>query len=143
MPKIEFIARGLAQVDDHLLLCRSIAGGYHYLPGGHIEFSEDAAAALAREMVEETGLRVRVGEPLGVVEVHFEASGRRHHEVNVVFHMELMMEGVGLVPCLEPKIGFEWVKDLGGIDFRPASMLDLVQAWLDGQRGPVFRSDSA
>jgi 8-oxo-dGTP diphosphatase len=41
--------------------------GLWSLPGGRVEPGEDDAAALVREMVEETGLRVRPGALAGIV----------------------------------------------------------------------------
>ena len=38
------------------------------VPGGRIEPGEPATAAAAREVLEETGLRVRIGTSVGVVE---------------------------------------------------------------------------
>jgi ADP-ribose pyrophosphatase YjhB (NUDIX family) len=40
--------------------------GYWSLPGGHVEAGEPPAAAVAREVLEETGLVVDVGEAAGV-----------------------------------------------------------------------------
>jgi 8-oxo-dGTP pyrophosphatase MutT (NUDIX family) len=50
--------------EDRVLLVRA-ANGRFYLPGGRIEPGETAEEALARELVEECGLRVRVVAPLG------------------------------------------------------------------------------
>ena len=38
------------------------------VPGGRVEPGESATAAAAREVLEETGVRVVVGDPVGVVE---------------------------------------------------------------------------
>ncbi|HST99198.1 MAG TPA: NUDIX domain-containing protein, partial [Geodermatophilus sp.] len=43
--------------------------GLWSIPGGRVEPGEDDAAAVVRELAEETGLAVRVGELLGVVEL--------------------------------------------------------------------------
>src|SRR5262245_15050724 len=43
---------------------KRIAPGKYHLPGGHVEHGEHPAAALAREMAEEFGVRVDVGEPV-------------------------------------------------------------------------------
>jgi 8-oxo-dGTP diphosphatase len=42
--------------------------GLWSIPGGRIEPGESAASAAAREVLEETGLRVEIGDPVGVVE---------------------------------------------------------------------------
>ena len=59
--------------DDHgrLLLVRRAhppAQGTWSLPGGRVEPGEDDAAAVVREVAEETGLRVEPGPVVGVVE---------------------------------------------------------------------------
>ena len=86
---IENIVRGVCVVDGHVLLCRPKKGGYTYLPGGHIEFGETSRAALVREMKEETGLSVSVGDLLGVVESQFEQHGQPHCEISLVYQMTL------------------------------------------------------
>jgi ADP-ribose pyrophosphatase YjhB (NUDIX family) len=55
--------------------------GHWSLPSGRREPDEDAAAAAAREVLEETGLVVEVGELLGVVRRQ-DAVGRYHFEVH-------------------------------------------------------------
>lgn len=88
-PHTEIISRGLLIHSGRVLLCLSPRGGYGYLPGGHVEFGESAGAALQRELVEELGLRVRVGPPLLVHEYAFvDPRGVPHHELNAVFHVE-------------------------------------------------------
>lgn len=68
---IEVIARGVWIVGQQVLLCRNRKHGHVFLPGGHVEFGESAAEALAREFLEETGQRVRIGTFLGGVEASF------------------------------------------------------------------------
>ena len=48
---------------------REPSRGLWSLPGGRVEPGESDAAAVAREVLEETGLRVRVGEPVGRVRI--------------------------------------------------------------------------
>jgi 8-oxo-dGTP pyrophosphatase MutT (NUDIX family) len=45
------------------------AAGQWSLPGGRVEPGESQAAAVEREVLEETGLRVRVGEAVGSVKI--------------------------------------------------------------------------
>ncbi|MBL8764616.1 MAG: NUDIX domain-containing protein [Phycisphaerae bacterium] len=139
---IEVIGRGIARRENSVLLCRSTTGGYFYLPGGHVEFSESAATAVQREFFEETGLSVRVG-CIGWAEEHvFEANCRIHHEINIVFHVEHVNgEWPDQVRSMESNIAFEWVDipRLRSVDIRPAHHsgtiadalnLGCVQAWV-------------
>jgi len=50
--------------EDRVLLVRA-GNGRFYLPGGRIEPDETPEQALAREVAEECGLSIRVGESLG------------------------------------------------------------------------------
>ena len=131
--RTEIIARGLLIRDGHVLLCKSLAGGYLYLPGGHVEFGEGCRDALAREFVEEAGVRVRVGALAGVSEATFEQGGKRRHEVNLVFHVELPGPRRGKLPPVvsqENEITFEWVPQgkAGKLDVRPAAAKRLIRA---------------
>ncbi len=47
---------------------RGVAAGEWSIPGGRVEFGETLAAAVVREVYEETGLEVIVDRPLGWVE---------------------------------------------------------------------------
>lgn len=84
----EVIARGLLIMHGRVLLCRNLGKNYFYLPGGHVEFGEPAAAALEREFLEETGRVVRAGACVLVSEHAFTQGKRPRHELNLVFHVE-------------------------------------------------------
>ncbi len=131
MPKhIEVIARGVCIRADHILVCRNVAVGYCYLPGGHVEFGETSQEALARELVEEAGVKTLVGKLFGVDECRFEQKGKQgkskpRHEFNLLYEVELLPRGTRLVPVpsLEAHITFEWLKvsDLKSANFKPES----------------------
>jgi 8-oxo-dGTP diphosphatase len=62
---------GIVVADGRLLLVQrgqEPARGSWSVPGGRVEPGEDDAAATAREVLEETGLRVEVGPLVGTVE---------------------------------------------------------------------------
>src|SRR5699024_10924769 len=72
---------------DVLLTRNSVRGprpGTWTLPGGGVDHGEAPAAAVAREVAEETGLEAVVGELLGVHDEHF--TGTAPHGREEDFH---------------------------------------------------------
>lgn len=129
-PHIELIARGVLARDGQVLLCQSVKHGYFYLPGGHIEFGESAAAAAEREILEELGIKLRAGALALVSEGAFSAK-RDHHEINLVFHMEHPTpwpKSLVNPKSKEPHIAFRWVELAAAqdLDIRPTA----IKAWL-------------
>jgi len=57
---------------------------FHRSLGGHVEFGELASEAVVRELMEELGMQVRVGELLGVLQNRFEFDGAPGHEIAFV-----------------------------------------------------------
>jgi len=135
---IEFISRVLWIEDGKVLVCRNLKHGHCYLPGGHVEFGERAAEAAIREMVEEAGVVVTIGSPIGFFEARFEQRGRERHELCVVFLVTGSDTPPGAVTSKEPEIGFEWipVEQLGTNGFVPESQLELFR----NQPKPLWNS---
>ena len=125
---IETISRGVCVCDGRLLLCRAKGGSTTYLPGGHIEFGETGREALIREMVEETGLEVKTGRFLGVVENSFMQHGKPHAEINLVYEMTLADPGAA-VAAKEDWIEFLWcpLAELEGARLLPAAFNALAK----------------
>jgi 8-oxo-dGTP pyrophosphatase MutT (NUDIX family) len=58
--------------------------------GGHVEFGELASETVARELMEELGMEVRVGELLGVFENRFQFDGNPGHEIVFVLATDFL-----------------------------------------------------
>ncbi|HET8615341.1 MAG TPA: NUDIX domain-containing protein [Actinomycetales bacterium] len=76
----------LLERDGRVLMLRQPHRDGWSLPGGLLSRGENAAAAVVREVREETGLRIEVGRPITVV---VDSPLRR---VDVVFHVEVQGE---------------------------------------------------
>jgi len=145
--RIELIARAVGRRNGRLLLCRNVANGYAFLPGGHIEPGETAAAALAREFMEECGVPVTVGNLLLVNEHRFVQDDRPRHEINLVFHVEPRQgPWPQRMQSLEKAISFEWIEPaaLPEAKLLPPPLL----AWLlaggpDSDQGPWLSDPGA
>ncbi len=88
----ELAVGGVTIVDGRLLLVQRAnppAVGRWSVPGGRVELGEPLAAAVEREVAEETGLAVRCGPFLGWVE----RIGRSYHFVILDFEVELAAAG--------------------------------------------------
>jgi ADP-ribose pyrophosphatase YjhB (NUDIX family) len=84
-PRLRVIAIAVIVHRDHVLLAEghdSVKQQTFYRAlGGEVEFGETAEAAVARELIEETGRRIEVVERLGVIENLFTLEGQPGHEV--------------------------------------------------------------
>jgi len=80
--KIRLSARALIRKEDKLLFV-SDEGEYWYLPGGRIEGDETLEKCLEREVYEETGLSVKTGKLLYVLEC-FDIKSHTHR-INFYF----------------------------------------------------------
>lgn len=131
MARIEVISRLLARrvIDGEacILVCRDKHHGHAYLPGGHVEFDEDAASALVRELMEEAGLRIEVGELAMVCEARFEQQGKSRHEINLIFHVKQPLPEA--VESVESQISFEWLAESKlSESFLPRDLGDAIRA---------------
>lgn len=133
---IEILVRGVCVKGGKLLVCQSKGARNTYLPGGHVEWGEQADASLGREIAEELGVNARVGAFLGAVEHTYVQKGARIYEVNLVFRMDIP----GLQPGHDPAaceswISFRWIplSGLGRNFLEPWPLRRLVPQWTGGR----------
>ena len=81
---------GVAILNGKVLLHKTPADNFWSLPGGRAELFEFSKNTLVREMTEETGMRVEVGELVWVSENFFSYNDTRHHEIGFYFEMQIV-----------------------------------------------------
>jgi len=107
-------ARGLIVQNNRLLLV-SDDGEYWYLPGGRLENSENLRECVEREVYEETGLMVKTGPLLHVLEC-FDL--RDHlHKINFYFQATV----------LKGSLSDAWNDEGGTVQFRQYFSLEEIQ----------------
>jgi ADP-ribose pyrophosphatase YjhB (NUDIX family) len=120
---------------DRILLVQHAKAGRRYwlLPGGGVEVGESLAAAIVREVEEETGLRVEPGRLLLVCE-SIEPGGR--HRVNLVFSA---VPGSGELRTGDGVVDAAWTERglLQRRDLRPPIAAALEACWAEDFAGPV------
>jgi len=135
IPCPRLAARALILHEDRLLLVNAWGGGTSDLwcaPGGGVERGTSLPANLAREVFEETGLTVAVGDPALVNEFH-DPNGS-FHQVDLYFRCTITAGA--LSPGWRDPEGvvterrFFSRADLSGIRFKPDSLP--AAAWGEG-----------
>jgi ADP-ribose pyrophosphatase YjhB (NUDIX family) len=94
-----------------LLLMRRSDNGHWGLPGGYVEPGESVAEAVAREVMEETGVHIAVGRLVGVYsdparQVIDYGAGRRVHAVNLCFEARALAQGEPTTPHETLELGY-------------------------------------
>lgn len=83
--------------------------GVYELPGGHVDFGEDIVDGLKRELVEEFGKSIVVGDPFAAFTYKNEV--KSSHSVEVVYFAQFEdgIEGIEVHP--EDHSGYEWFSE--------------------------------
>ncbi|MCH9632620.1 MAG: RNA pyrophosphohydrolase [Chlamydiae bacterium] len=80
---------GVLKHDNQLLMCKPCGCNFFILPGGKIKLFEDSKSALKRELLEELGLEVEVGDLVTVIEDFYEFDHRMVHEIGFYYDVKL------------------------------------------------------
>jgi ADP-ribose pyrophosphatase YjhB (NUDIX family) len=115
---------------EKILLCTVGQLGYWFLPGGRIRLGESSRAALARELAEELGHQLPVGE-LAVMAENIYLDPTLQHEVGLYYHLA-WPDGLAeddLDGGTEPGHTFRWtpLDELGSVRFEPAALVPVLQ----------------
>lgn len=85
-----FRVAGVALQNGKLLLHKTPTDNFWSLPGGRVDMFEFSRETLLREMLEEIGKVVIVGNLFWVVENFFEYNEIKHHEIGFYYQMEIL-----------------------------------------------------
>ena len=83
--------------------------GVYELPGGHIDFGEKPVTGLKREVDEELGMKIEVGDPFFVFTYTNEVKGSHSIEVIYFAHFVNKLSDIVLEP--EDHSGFGWFSE--------------------------------
>ena len=129
MGEIELIARGLAYRDGKILVAHKKGESNTFLPGGHVKYGESSLKALFREIREELGLRVDIGEFVGALEHGYVGKvGDEHHELNLIYEIDFK----GDVSSKESHLEFTWVEvgKMTDVKLLPEPLPRMITRWL-------------
>ena len=114
--EITFMYRvgGIAVHDGCLLVEHNVKHDFCFVPGGRVEYGENAVQALSRELDEEIGGGVEIGRLVIVADNLFELDGIRYQEVGMYFVLDFPREHPilgreGKFEAEEPNLVYEWL----------------------------------
>ena len=127
--------RALIQEGETLLVIRyrHPSGEWYTLPGGGQQNGESITATVAREVLEETGAEVIVGELRFVRECisgpHAPGVPEGYHQVDLVFVCTLQTSPEGGTGADPNQIAIEWrtIRELRHLPFYPQPLLDAIE----------------
>jgi len=135
MNNFELVARAIIIKDGKILLCKPVGESWYFFPGGHVEFGEKTEDALARELKEELGVVPEEMSFIGLIENRFERDSVKHHEIDVVFKVDI---GDQEISELEDDIEFEWFapESFEKIELFPIALKHAIREWIED--GKIF-----
>ncbi len=124
-------SRCLIIQDDSIILCKHLAGGYYFLPGGGVEIGETLNECITRELNEEMGvgaldINIHDGILLAIENQGYTADGKFMYGIEIVKRVDVNCDDIKT--CEPDIIDFERIKisDLPNTRLLP----DVIKQWV-------------
>ena len=142
-PTVHILARAVIEHERHFLLAHELGVSNTFLPGGHVEPGEGLVSCLRRELKEELGLDVAIGDYLGAVEHSWCDDHGANYEINHCFEVssEHLSHASQVTSC-EPHLEFIWVheSELDDYELMPEPFREILANWKRGGKGVWWAS---
>ena len=123
-------ARCLITQDDSIILCKHVAGGYYFLPGGGLEIGETLNQCIIRELNEEMGItesdiKIHDGILLAIENQGYDSKGNFLYGIEVIKRVDINASNI---TTQEDLIDFEKIKlsDLPNTNLYPT----VIKNWI-------------
>lgn len=125
---------------DSIILCKHLAGGYYFLPGGGLELGETLNQCIIRELNEEMGvaesdIKIHDGILLAIENQGYDSNGNFLYGIEVVKRVDINTDDIN---SQEDLIDFEKVKitDLPNTKLYP----EVIKNWVINTFGTSEKS---
>ena len=123
-------SRCLIIQDDSIVLCKHIAGGYYFLPGGGLELGETLNQCITRELNEEMGVAesdiyIHNDILLAIENQGYDSEGNFSYGIEIVKRVDINVKEIS---SKEDLISFEKIKlsELKNAKLYP----DVIKNWI-------------
>lgn len=130
-----YCARAIIKQDEKFLLICVNDAPYYHLPGGHVEIGENSKDAVLREIKEEVGIDVALGDLVLINEQFYDKQGVATHSMILYYVAKpkakidtqnlVRMEKMG-TKLIKNELRWVTLDELKTIDLRPQLIKDLI-----------------
>ena len=132
-------AKALVIRDGRMLAIRlhDQDGDFYIMPGGGQNAGELLPAAVEREVAEETGIAVKAGDAVFIIEGE---KGEESHRVDIVFRCEYLGESDAERHTDWNQTGYEWldIATLNTAPLYPSKLRRPIMNLSEGKKAPVY-----